>query len=220
MRRIASIPEIDRPREKLIRKGAESLSDTELIAVLLGSGTTKVPVMKLADAIRRKVEASGGELTWKELQSVEGLGPAKACLILAAREWARRRLPTNGAKIAKPADILPHISFIASKQQEYLVCVSMNGAGEVIECRVVTIGLLNATSIHPREVFADPLKDRAAGIILAHNHPSGEARPSARDRKITKKLCDAGELLGISVLDHVILTPKTFFSFRAHGLIG
>lgn len=219
MRRIARIPPVDRPREKLMRKGAGALSDTELIAVLLGSGTSRRPVMQLAASVRRAIDQSRDAIRLQDLRSIEGLGSAKACLILAAREWARRRLSARGVRLSKPADVLPLVAFIASKRQEYLVCVSVNGAGEVLECRVVTVGLLNATTVHPREVFADPLKDRAAAVILAHNHPSGSARPSARDRRVTKKLSEAGELLGIEVLDHLILTSTEFFSFKANGLI-
>ena len=209
MRRISRMPAADRPREKMIRKGVECLTDTELIAVLLGSGTRNQHVMKLAAGVRRKLESSEGVPALAELRQIEGLGLAKSCQIAAACEIARRRGPANRAKIADPESVLPLISFIAGKPQEYLVCVSLNGAGEVLGTRVVTIGLLNSTNIHPREVFADPIADRAANVILAHNHPSGSPNPSRRDVRVNERLVEAGDILGIPI-DEDPFSPPIF----------
>ncbi|MBI4179296.1 DNA repair protein RadC [bacterium] len=219
MKSISRMSKSDRPREKLLQKGPESLTDAELIAVLLGTGTEERDVLKVASAVTRHLARTRRSPTVSELREIHGLGAAKACQIAAAYEIGRRGAARDGKPLTGPESILPHISFIANKQQEYLVCVSLNGAGEVLACRVVTIGLLDSTSVHPREVFADPLTDRAAAVVLAHNHPSGTARPSRRDIRVHRRLTDAGRLLGITVLDHVILTAKEFFSFKKHGLL-
>lgn len=202
----------------MLRKGPQSLSDSELIAVLLGTGTEEKDVLKLAAAVTRRFIRGRQAPTLGALKEIRGLGSAKACRIAAAYEIGRRHAAADGKPLTGPESILPHISFIATKRQEYLVCVSLNGAGEVLGCRVVTIGLLDSTHVHPREVFAEPLADRAAAVVLAHNHPSGSARPSRRDLSVHRRLTEAGRLLGIEVLDHLILTAKEFFSFKKHGL--
>lgn len=203
----------------MLRKGPQSLTDAELMAVLLGSGTEERDVLKLATDVMRRVNRTRRAPTIGELKEIHGLGAAKVCQIAAAYEIGRRHAALDGKRLTGPESILPHISFIAAKRQEYLVCVSLNGAGEVLGCRVVTIGLLDSTSVHPREVFAEPLADRAAAVVLAHNHPSGSARPSRRDLSVHRRLMDAGRLLGIDVLDHLILTAKEFFSFKKHGIL-
>lgn len=203
----------------MMRKGPQSLTDAELIAVLLGTGTEERDVLKLAADVTRRVNRNRRAPTIGELKEIHGLGAAKVCQVAAAYEIGRRSATLDGKHLTGPESILPHISFIATKRQEYLVCVSLNGAGEVLGCRVVTIGLLDSTSVHPREVFAEPLTDRAAAVVLAHNHPSGSARPSRRDLSVHRRLTDAGRLLGIEVLDHLILTAKEFFSFKKRGLL-
>lgn len=179
MRRISNIPPHDRPREKLLRRGPESLDASELIAVLIGTGTARRDVLKVARDVHRRLDRVRVPWTLSHFRAIAGLGKAKASQIVAAYELARRRFSSQGRRFDSPESILPHISFIADKRQEYLVCVSLNGAGDILNCRVVTIGLLDATSVHPREVFADPITDRAAAVILAHNHPSscGPVKP-------------------------------------------
>jgi len=216
-KRIFDIPKSDRPREKLQLKGAESLSDLELLAVLLGSGTKKVDVMALASRILKVVDQSGGTADVNALQQIEGVGSAKAALIAAALEFARRRIRPEGTKISSPADVLPLISHFADRKQEHFICLSLNGANEVIISRVVSVGLVNKTQVHPREVFADPITDRAASIIVAHNHPAGTLTPSKEDIEITMQLKSAGKTLGIKLLDHIIFNHKGFFSFQENG---
>jgi DNA repair protein RadC len=115
--------------------------------------------------------------------------------------------------------VLPLLNDISGKQQEYFVCISLNGANEVIEKRVVTIGLLDKSPVHPREVFADVIADRAAGVIFAHNHPSGDLQPSEADLQLQDQLTEAGKILGISVLDHIIVSRKGYYSYQESGLI-
>ncbi len=219
MKHIRDIPSFDRPREKLVAKGPEALSDSELLAILLGSGVKGKDVFQVAHAILRKLDKDKKRVDVEALVSIDGVGYAKACQIVASFEFARRRLLRESIFIEKTEDILPIISYIANKKQEYFLCISLNGANEVIGNRVVTVGLLNTNQVHPREVFADAISDRAASIIVAHNHPSGILKPSPDDMATTKQLVDAGRILGISVLDHIIVTKKGYLSFKERGLI-
>ncbi len=219
MKHIKDIPDFDKPREKLIVKGAQALSDSELLAVIVGSGVKGKDVFQVARAILRRLHKDMGKIDVKALISVEGVGFAKACQIVASFEFARRRLLKESIIIRKAKDVIPLISHIADKKQEYFVCISLNGANEVIGNRVVTVGLLNANQVHPREVFVDAISDRAASIIFAHNHPSGVLEPSSDDVETMRQLVDAGKILGISVLDHIIITKKGYLSFKERGLI-
>ncbi|HUV02089.1 MAG TPA: DNA repair protein RadC [Desulfobacteria bacterium] len=219
MKRIKDLPEFSRPREKLKEKGAEALSDPELIAIILGSGTKGKDVMTLASKIARLIANKKGNLSIEELSDVEGIGIAKASQILAGFELARRYIIKESKKITEAKDVLPFLSDITDKQQEYFVCISLNGANEVIEKRIVTVGLLDKSQVHPREVFADVITDRAASVILAHNHPSGELKPSNSDLKIHEQLTEAGKILGITVLDHIIVAKKGYYSFQEDGLL-
>ncbi|MEW5786106.1 MAG: DNA repair protein RadC [Bacillota bacterium] len=217
MKRIADIPKPDRPREKLMKKGAAALSDLELMAVLLGRGIKGRDVLAVAGRILQMLDTGNEKLNLDELQKIEGVGPAKAALIAAALEFARRRIRPEGLKISFPADVLPLISHFADRKQEYFLCISLNGANEVIATRVISVGLVNKTQVHPREVFADPITDRATAIIIAHNHPAGGLTPSKEDHEITRQLKAAGETLGIRLLDHIIFNRKGYYSFLEHN---
>jgi len=216
---IDQIPEADRPREKLLQKGAKALSDQELLAVLLGKGTPGVDVMTLAGKLARLIDEKGLEVKAEELSQFEGVGDAKATLILAAIEFARRRIKPEGAKIETPADLLPHVRHYADRKQEHFLCATINGANEVINVRVVSIGLIDRSPVHPREVFADAISDRACAIIVAHNHPNGTLEPSSNDLDVTKQLKGAGEVVGISLLDHIIFNRSSYFSLLENGLL-
>ena len=211
--------EHDRPREMLLKKGPNALKDKELLAILLGTGTKGNNVFQVASTILGH-DTNIEDMDIAELSSIKGVGPAKACIIAAAFELARRRLDVSDKEvytIRKPEDLLPHINHIADKKQEYFLCASLNGANELINSRIITVGLLNSSQVHPREVFADAITDRAASIILAHNHPSGTLEPSKADTMVTRQLCESGKLLGIEVLDHLIITKKGFISLKDKG---
>jgi len=152
-----------------------------------------------------------------DLSQFAGVGDAKAALILASIEFARRRIKPEGAKIAKPADLLPHIRHYADRKQEHFLCAAINGANEILNIRVVSIGLIDRSPVHPREVFADALSDRASAIIVAHNHPRGGVEPSQSDLTITAQLKAAGEIAGIELLDHIIFNRTTPYSFLENG---
>ncbi len=213
MKKIGEIPKIDRPREKLINRGVESLTDHELIAVLLGSGSKKRDVMSVAGEILKVIDLGKEQPDIDEMQKIEGVGPVKAAILAAALEFARRRIKPAGTKISVPSDVVPLINHLSDRKQEHFICISLNGANEVISNRIVSIGLVNRTQVHPREVFADPITDRASSVIVAHNHPSGELSPSVDDIEITNLLKNSGEILGISLLDHIIFSHKGYYSF-------
>ena len=216
-RPIHEIPAHDRPREKLLARGAQALSDQELLAVLLGSGNASIDVMTLAEKLTAVVDAKGLNLRAEDLKQFGAVGDAKATLILAAIEFARRRIKPGGLKITTPADVLPLIRHFADRKQEHFLCITINGANEVLNVRVVSIGLLDRTPVHPREVFADAITDRASGIILAHNHPEGGVEPSDADTDTTRRIKQAGEIVGIHLLDHIIFNLTTYFSFLEAG---
>lgn len=219
IKRIADLPKHDRPREKMQSKGAGALSDSELVAILLGSGVKGHEVMTVAERIVKLVDAHHGRPDLADLQRLDGVGPAKATLIAAALEFARRRIQPEGFKIETPVDALSLIRTYGDRKQEHFLCISLNGASEVITTRVVSIGLVNKTHVHPREVFADPITDRASAVILAHNHPSGNLNPSNADLEITGQLKEAGQTLGIIVLDHIIFNHKGHYSFLENNCL-
>jgi DNA repair protein RadC len=219
MKTIKDLPEHSRPREKLREKGVSALTDEELVSAILGMGTAGVDVRTIARQVAGLIREHKAGLMLDHLLDVPGMGLAKAAQVLSAFEIARRHLLKDTVKITVAQDVLPLVADIAGKQQEYFVCISLNGANEVIAKRVVTIGLLDRNPVHPREVFADVIADRAAAVIFAHNHPSGELQPSDADLRVHEQLTDAGKILGLRVLDHVIVTRKGHYSFQEHGKI-
>jgi DNA repair protein RadC len=219
MKKLKDLSESDRPREKLQARGPEALSDLELLTILLGSGTRDSDVLTVAGRILKAIDGGNDQVSLDNLQEIEGVGPAKAALIAAALEFARRRIRPEGLRISFPPDALPLIRHFADRRQEHFICVSLNGANEVIATRVVSVSLVDKTQVHPREVFADPITDRASAVIVAHNHPSGSLEPSREDHDITARLKSAGEILGIRLLDHIIFSQKGYYSFLEKGLI-
>jgi DNA repair protein RadC len=219
MKTIKDLPAHSRPREKLREKGVAALTDEELVGAILGMGIRGVDVRTIARRVAGLIREDKEGLTLDHLMAIPGMGLAKAAQILSAFELARRHLLEDTVKIAVAQDVFPLVADIAGKQQEYFVCISLNGANEVINKRVVTIGLLDKSPVHPREVFADVIADRAASVIFAHNHPSGDMQPSENDLRIHEQLAEAAKILGLRILDHVIVTRKSYFSFQEAGLI-
>jgi DNA repair protein RadC len=218
MTNLSKIADSDRPRERLARLGASALSDQELLAILLGKGTKGNDVMALAEQLLKVIADKKDQPTVQDLSAIKGVGLAKATSIIAALEFARRRIRPEGLKITFPADVIPLIQHYADRKQEHFICVSLNGANEVITSRVVTVGGSNSTHVEPREVFADVVADRAAAVILAHNHPAGGIEPSKKDIELTTCLRKSGETLGIKVVDHIIFNRNGHFSFLENGL--
>jgi len=212
MKRIHDLPVNERPREKLMRSGAEALSDYELLAIILGSGSKGRDVLRLASEVVAKIDHSKAAVLAQDLSLISGLGVAKATAIVSALEFSRRRIAGDSVKIRAPEDVIPLIKHLADRKQETFICVSLNGAHEVIASRIVTIGLANVCQVHPREVFADPITDRACSVIVAHNHPSGDLTPSEQDFSVTKRLQAAAVILGINLLDHLIFSKRGYRS--------
>ena len=214
---VAELPEEYRPRELLLSRGAANLSDEQLLQILIGSGSRGRGVHVLAREVLDLFDRYNGDIGPERLKAVPGLGEAKSALLCAALEFVRRRLRPDNTRISHPSDVIPVVSHYADRQQEHFLSVSLNGAHEVIRTRVVSIGLVNRTLIHPREMYAGPMSDRAAAVIAVHNHPSGNVEPSSEDRQITTRLCQAGELLGIPLLDHIVFSRTGYYSFREEG---
>lgn len=213
MKKINEIPSKERPREKLLNNGAGSLSDLELLAILLGRGSRKQDVLSLARKLIRVIDEKGLKLAVPDMVKFDGIGTAKASIIVAAFEFARRRIKPEGLKINAPKDVLPLIRHYGDRKQEHFLSISVNGANEVLAVRVVTIGLVDQSQVHPREVFADVILERASSVIVAHNHPSGQLIPSKADMAVTKRLKKAAQILGIRFLDHIIFSGKGYYSF-------
>lgn len=218
-KRIKDRPYFDRPREKLAARGAKALSDVELLAVLMGSGIRGKDVIRIAREIVRKIDSGKEIMEIDSLLSIDGIGLARAGQLVAALEFARRRLLKENIVIKRPRDAFPLFNSIADKQQEHFLCLTLNGANEVIGNRTITVGLLNRSQIHPREVFVDAISDRAAAVIIAHNHPSGLLEPGPEDLAVTRRMVEAARIIGIAVLDHIIVSKRGFFSFKEHKLL-
>lgn len=215
--------EVDRPRERLHRVGPEALSDAELLALVLRTGTRRHPALAAAADLLREV---GGLLgvarsAARELAGQPGVGPAKAASVAAALEIGRRvaaRTLREGECVRGPADV--HRAYhprLRDALHERFVVVLLDGRHRVLRDVLVSQGTLTASLVHPREVFRPALREAAAAVILVHNHPSGDPTPSAEDRRVTRRLARAGALLGIEVLDHVVVAERGYVSLREAG---
>jgi DNA repair protein RadC len=209
----------DKPREKLLARGAQSLKAYELLAVLLGSGTRGKDVIKLSREIEKLFESDFEGLSLERLTAIHGLGDAKAMQILSAIELSRRYLIKQNIKITSAADVHRELTAYVNKKQEHFIVMTLDGANHIIEKRVVFVGTLNQSLVHPREVFADAICDRAASLIIAHNHPSGQLFPSDADKRITRRLKEVADMVGIELLDHVILSRAGYYSFEEEGML-
>lgn len=219
MKKFKNIPEFDRPREKMEKKGAQVLSDLELLAVLLGSGIQGKDVFEVANDILKLAQSDFDAISLKKLKDIEGVGLAKACQIMAAIEFSKRFLVKEGIKVKNVDDVVKLVEELRAKKQEYFLSLTLDGASYLIQKRTVFIGTLNHSIVHQREVFADAISDRAAGIIFVHNHPSGNIDPSKEDIAITNRLLEVGKMVGIEVIDHVIVGKDGCFSFQAEGML-
>jgi len=206
-----------RPRERLISRGPAALSDAELLAVLLNTGIKGKNVSELADDLLGLLDRSREIPPIAEMSRLAGMGNSKACAVAAMLEFGRRHWGATGSTVKHPDEIFSLVRHNADRKQERFISLSLNGAHEVLAVRVVTIGLLNRTIVHPREVFADLIQDRAAAFAVAHNHPSGKLTPSPEDDEITQRLFKASEILGLHFLDHIIFSETAWWSYRQNG---
>ena len=221
--KIKELPRSERPRERLIEKGAKNLKDSELLAILLGSGVKGKNVARLAEEILRDYPKKKLlNLDFKKLSAIKGIGTAKACAILASQELVKRALAIKEDTlpcIRNINDIIAQAVYLREKQREHFLVLYLNGRGEMIYKKPMFVGTLNANLVHPREIFALALKQNAASVVFAHNHPSGNPEPSENDLAINKRLVEAGKIMGITVIDHIILTKTNFVSFKQKKLM-
>ena len=210
-----------RPREKLQARGPGSLTDAELLALLLGSGTARRSAQRIARSLARKHPCELAGWPAQRWARVPGIGPARAAALVAAFELGRRaqESPAAGSPIRGPEDVLRHVRDLRRARREHFVVLLLNARHE-LQCReVVSIGSLNASIVHPREVFLPAILHSAASVVLVHNHPSGDPEPSEEDVSISRRLVQVGELVGIGVLDHVIIASRGLVSLRSRQLL-
>ena len=207
-------------REKALEHGFSYLFDEELIMLILGSGARGLPVEYMAEKIAEVLDDCDFEDAVENLLRVKGVGQGKALAVAAALELGRRRSNHLRAPIKSPCDIVPFLKNYAVSEKEHFLLVTLNGGHEILQIHVITVGTLNRTLIHPREVFTTAMRDNAAAIIVSHNHPSGNCQPSEEDIAVTETLEKVSVIMGIELLDHVIVSRETFFSFLEHKMLN
>lgn len=222
---VHDLPKTERPRERLLKLGPEALSGQELLAVIIGRGVAGKSVMTLSQELLSNFGSIGAinQATIEQLCEIKGIGPAKAAQLLACFELAERgKLDTEPKKydIKSPETLVKILrSTLKDKAKEHFKLVILDSRNRIITITNVSTGTLNANLAHPREIFKDAISHNAASVILCHNHPSGDPEPSEDDLKITKQLTEAGKILGIEVLDHIIIGQEKYFSFKDKSLI-
>jgi DNA (cytosine-5)-methyltransferase 1 len=215
MAKLKDIPKFDRPREKFMEKGPDALTDSELLAILLGSGIEGTNVKVLAQKILKKFGSNFLNVSVDDLMRVSGIGQAKALQISSALALARRIFDKQNSLdnlILSAQDAIAFISDLKDKKQEHLVCLYLNARNALLKKETISIGILDKSIVHPREIFALGLEMRAAGVILAHNHPSGDLNPSEQDKQVAKRIIEAGQLMGINVVDFLIVSRNGAYS--------
>lgn len=222
---IREIPVDERPRERMMQHGASSLSNAELLAILLRTGTASQSAVHIAERILSQTAGLKGltDSTIETLVQVRGVGPAKAVQILAGVELGRRisrTIPEERLTVRSPQDAADFMmDELQHLTQEHFVCLFLNTKNQVIGKETIFVGSLNASIVHPREIFRKAVQRASAAIICLHNHPSGDPAPSAEDRNVTRRLKEAGTIIGVDVLDHIIIGEQRFYSMKEHGQI-
>ncbi|WP_294429594.1 RadC family protein [uncultured Treponema sp.] len=206
-------------RELTIQHGLSFPSDEELIMLILGSGTKQTPIKELARQVLGIVMSSNSDNLVDNLMKINGMGKSKALMIAAALEFGKRINRNPQISLSSPADIIPYIQSYAMQKQEHFLCVTLNGAREIISIRVICTGSNNMAIIRPIEVFSEAIKEHASAIVISHNHPNGNPTPSDADIKTTLRIYQAAELLGITMLDHIIICRTGYFSFLEKGIL-
>jgi len=221
--KIKDLPKVERPREKLILRGAQNLKDQELLAILLRTGREGKNVLEIAKQILNRYSKKRLlKLNYQDLIKIKGVDSAKACTILAAAELVERALKVRNESlpiVQSVKDVVMQVSYLREKTREHLMAIYLNARNELLYRKHIFTGTLNASLIHPREIFQEALSQNAASVILVHNHPSGDPEPSQDDLEITKRLTEAGKIMGIDILDHIIISKTKVFSFKEKKLI-
>ena len=218
---IKGLPKVERPREKLQKYGPEKLSDAELLAILFRTGRKGVNAIQLA---KQALAVNAGKIqsaSLQDLTGITGLGAAKACEIIACMELGRRLFAGKKHELLlSPEDVWRELADLRDHKKEHFVIFFLDARNQKIARETVSVGTLTMSLVHPREVFEPAIARAAAHIILAHNHPSGDPEPSREDIRVTEQLQEAGRILGIAILDHVVVTAAGFKSMRSCGLLG
>jgi len=215
MAKLKDIPQIDRPRERFLEKGPDALSKSELLAILLGSGIKGKNVKQLSEQIIRKFSNKFLNITVDDLLAIPGIGKAKALQIVSALALVKRFYEELGPKdniVLSAQDAVSLTSEIRDKKKEYLVCLYLNARNALLKKEIISIGTLDKSLIHPREIFGPAVELRSAGIILLHNHPSGDVEPSKQDIEVISKILEAGKIIGVNVIDFIIVSEKDIHS--------
>lgn len=194
-------------------------NDQELIMLILGSGTKNMSIERISEKILKTISSTNPEKWVEKLCAIEGVGKSRALAIAAALELGRRHNRSPQAVVNSPGDIIPYVKQYSMQQSEHFVCITVNGAKEIISIRVLCIGNGNMAVLKPGEIFCEAVKERASGIVLCHNHPGGNCTPSKADIETTQTLIKAASLLGIALMDHIIITKNGYFSFLENDLI-
>jgi DNA repair protein RadC len=215
------VEEADRPRERLLELGPGVLADADLVAVLFGTGTGGESVFETARRVVRSVDVRRlNRVPVEEILAVRGMGPARAAQLLAAAELGRRVWPDGDPPLVRgPENVYELTRDIRGANREHFMGFYLNSRNQVLRRDIISIGSLNASIVHPREVFAPAIAVSAAALILAHNHPSGDPTPSEEDLAITRRILEAGRLLGIELLDHVVVARDSYTSFKERRLL-
>lgn len=209
--KLTELKKIELPREKMEKYGSKRLQNFELIAIVLGSGIKGCNVLELARKIEKLItQKSLNNVTLDDLQKIHGLGKAKAIQILAVISLANRLGNERNVEVLSAKDIWNLCADFRSSKKEHVVAFYLDTQQNLIERRIISVGTLDTSLLYPREVFEPALQLSAAGVVLAHNHPSGSLEPSDEDIAITKRVADAGDLLGITLVDHIIVSEKEF----------
>lgn len=210
----------ERLRNKLLSKGVDSLSDEELVIIMLDLDSKCDDAMVVAKRVVKYFDDHQNIPDLKELRQLEGIGPEEAAFITAGFELGNRYIRPVGVKIERTVDVLPLVRHYADHKEEYFCCISLNRSNEVIATRIVSVGSLSRYRFHPSQVFSDPLVERSSAVILARSRPSGDLTPNEEDIFLTRELKEAGEILEISVLDHIIFSRHWHYSFLDNGKLG
>lgn len=223
MVKIKDLPKSDRPREKLLVKGVEGLKDAELLSILLRTGKAGKSAVEIASQILSKYSKKRLlQMTYSDLVKIDGINTAKATTLLAAFELTKRALEVNDTSlpvVVNAKDAVSHLADLRNLKKEHFVALYTNARNRLIHKETISVGTLTASLVHPREIFEPALQHSAANVFVAHNHPTNDKDPSQNDIIITKRLVEAGKIMGIEIADHLIITKDAYFSFREKGLI-
>ncbi len=223
--KIMDLPENERPRERLLRYGVQILSNAELLAIILRSGSKKENILSLSSRILKETEGLNGLLssTAEDFINMHGIGEAKAAQLMALGELSKRFKSFkdgNEYKIGRPTDVAELVmEEMRNFKQEHLKVIMLNTKNVVMFIKDVSVGSLNSSIVHPREVFCDAIRKNSASIIICHNHPSGDPSPSNEDINVTNRLKECGKILGIELLDHLIIGNRKYISLKEKGIV-